>query len=159
MAVLGLARGFAALHSRSPFWCGVAALARLMLAFRLPTLYKRYLPETIDRLLAAGRGQGILGLKEICISSAEITAKRMVETTTVHGPGVRRIATCPSGLVVLLSGFETLVIPRRAFAAPEGFEEFAGLARRSQAEAVARAKKIGAGIKLDNACRRGTQIA
>jgi len=63
-----------------------------------------------------------------------------MKTTSVHWPGVRHFEVNAFGLVILLSGFELLGVPRRAFGTPEELDAFVGAARGYWEEAGKRAK-------------------
>lgn len=106
----------------------------------LPFNFNKAARRIVDKMLSEGQNKGLLGLKEVTLSPAEIGTTGALRSASTRWPAVERIVTTDEALYVYVSALEALIVPRRAFETPQEFEDFAATARRFQAEAAGRSK-------------------
>ena len=123
LAVLLTALGWGA-HAGAPFW----VLGGLILLFWYALFPRRVESMTrsfTERTYRAGRNKGLLGPHVVELTEEGVVERTALRELKVKWEAVERLASSDQHLFIWTSGFNALVVPRRAFASEDALKAFA----------------------------------
>jgi YcxB-like protein len=102
-----------------------------------PWAYRRKVWKIIAGMTSEGHNRGLFSHHQVTISPERITDTSDLRQSSTAWRAVERVATNGDYAFVYVSALSAIIVPRRAFTTPTGFEEFVRMASRYREKGVA----------------------
>lgn len=102
-----------------------------------PWAYRRKLRKIVDGMVSEGKNRGLFSRHRVTLSPEGVTDSGEHGQTSTAWRAIERVAAADEHAYIYTNALAAIIVPRRAFISPSGFEEFVRAAREHHEKAVA----------------------